>query len=256
MRNVDGPDGWKKSDECVQLFLDSVYHPLPTISSSFPRTKSSLMGSVIVTFRSERTELSIDGNIDAHSNTPLNISSCRSYGLAYRYIKVDLVNFASCQLPPLVCWIVTRPLYSETTQPHSLSNALRLISCDPSYQETVSRRTQPGGSSGHSPSDRVAVTADPDKTFKVMSIRCETVVKIIRLESKRRRFHPFRGLRRMFRRKGRQSGSELAETPEKLSTEETVAALDSHRSRSTSELLAGDEPNRRRRAPLKSVADV
>nr|CAD7441885.1 unnamed protein product [Timema bartmani] len=65
-------------------------------------------------------------------------------------------------------------------------------------------------------------------------------------ESKRRRFHPFRGLRRMFRRKGRHSGSELAETPEKLSANETVAALDSHRSRSTSELLAGDEPNRRR----------
>nr|CAD7197729.1 unnamed protein product [Timema douglasi] len=76
------------------------------------------------------------------------------------------------------------------------------------------------------------------------------------MESKRRRFHPFRGLRRMFRRKGRHSGSELAETPEKLSTEETVAALDSHRSRSTSELLAGDEPNRRRRAPLKSIADT
>nr|CAD7197728.1 unnamed protein product [Timema douglasi] len=72
-----------------------------------------------------------------------------------------------------------RPLYSETTQPHSHYSAARLISCDPSCQETsVAVSTQPGGSSGHSPSDRVAVTADPDKTFKVMSILCETIIKI------------------------------------------------------------------------------
>lgn len=68
--------------------------------------------------------------------------------------------------------------------------------------------------------------------------------------SKKRRFHPFRGLRKMFRRKIRHSGSDEAvpEAGDKDAQENGSqgSGKDQHRSRSTSELLAGDEPARRK----------
>ncbi|GLV35641.1 uncharacterized protein CBL_01209 [Carabus blaptoides fortunei] len=69
--------------------------------------------------------------------------------------------------------------------------------------------------------------------------------------SKKRRFHPFRGLRKMFRRGGkvRNAGSEETVPVEGnvvVQDDNSSSAKDSHRSRSTSELLAGDEPTRRK----------
>ncbi|XP_044737501.1 uncharacterized protein LOC123299242 isoform X2 [Chrysoperla carnea] len=82
--------------------------------------------------------------------------------------------------------------------------------------------------------------------------------------SKKRRFHPFRGLRKMFRRKVRHSsvgavgstgtgGGGLSGDEfnihgglDTTTPEPETPNMDSHRSRSTSELLAGDEPTRRK----------
>jgi len=77
--------------------------------------------------------------------------------------------------------------------------------------------------------------------------------------NKKRRFHPFRGLRRIFRKKARQqhagasAGSELqdheaAQDHVMLESGGTpVQVLDAHRSRSTSTLLSGEDTGPRRR---------
>ncbi|XP_063228272.1 uncharacterized protein LOC134534122 isoform X2 [Bacillus rossius redtenbacheri] len=73
----------------------------------------------------------------------------------------------------------------------------------------------------------------------------DMTTELSRNESKRRRFHPLRGLRRMFRRKARHSGCELPEAADPLRPEDEA---DPHRSRSASELLAADEAVCRRRS--------
>ncbi|KAJ4446496.1 hypothetical protein ANN_13192 [Periplaneta americana] len=73
--------------------------------------------------------------------------------------------------------------------------------------------------------------------------------------SKKRRFHPFRGLRRIFRKKARHQHASA--TPDMQDAEsahehalldaDTPVQLDAHRSRSTSTLLSGDDAGPRRR---------
>lgn len=73
--------------------------------------------------------------------------------------------------------------------------------------------------------------------------------------NKKRRFHPFRGLRRIFRKKARHQhpGPELQDhsgVQQHVMLEgdgSPAQALDAHRSRSTSTLLSGEETAPRRR---------
>ncbi|KAJ9595323.1 hypothetical protein L9F63_027292, partial [Diploptera punctata] len=89
-------------------------------------------------------------------------------------------------------------------------------------------------------------TIDPDWLNKIIS----------NPSNKKRRFHPFRGLRRIFRKKVRHqhSGTSELQDPEVVQTHNMleagtpVQALDAHRSRSTSTLLSGDESCPRRRS--------